>query len=171
MWLWARPLPPGAEPQPGVRRVLLSPESSCISFCEHLLTSCASSSTLQLKGSSGKSLQQALKRTLERVDPAATGHFLELCFGAQHLEVGGWHAHNEWVRYIGRGASVACFHVEAVSPSAVLLPPPQIHYGPILQQDWLRQELQELAKVPQSLLSRGHPAFMPSLPAQGATPV
>lgn len=76
-----------------------------------------------------------------------TGHFLELAFGVQHLEAGGWHVHNEWVRYIGRGACVACFHCEPVSPNAVALPPPQIDYSPLLQQDWLRQELQELAKV------------------------
>lgn len=85
------------------------------------------------------------------------GHFLELAFGVRHLELGGWHAHNEWVRYIGRGACVACFHCEPVLPNAVALPPPQIDYSPLLQQDWLRQELQELAKVPPwraSLLER-----------------
>jgi hypothetical protein len=75
------------------------------------------------------------------------GHFLELSFAAHHLEVHGWHAHNEWVRYIGRGGCVACFHCEPVSPNTVALPPPHIDYNPVLQQDWLRQELQELAKV------------------------
>ena len=64
-----------------------------------------------------------------------------------HLEAAGWHVHNEWVRYVGRGSCIACFHCEPVSPNAVALPPPLIDYSPLLQQDWLRQELQELAKV------------------------
>jgi hypothetical protein len=32
MWMWARPLPPGDRPCPGVRRVLLSEDAVCISF-------------------------------------------------------------------------------------------------------------------------------------------
>jgi hypothetical protein len=39
---------------------------------------------------------------------------------------------------------VACFHCEPVSPNTVA---PRIDYSPVLQQEWLRQELQELAKV------------------------
>jgi len=77
------------------------------------------------------------------------GHFLQLSFGVQHLESHGWHVHNEWVRYVGRGAAVACFHCEAVAPNLVALPPRTIGYSPLLQQEWLRQELQELAKEAQ----------------------
>jgi hypothetical protein len=32
MWMWARPLPPGDRPCPGVRRVPLSEDAVCISF-------------------------------------------------------------------------------------------------------------------------------------------
>lgn len=42
---------------------------------------------------------------------------------------------------------MACFHCEAVAPNLVALPPRTIGYSPLLQQEWLRQELQELAKV------------------------
>ena len=55
--------------------------------------------------------------------------------------------HNEWVRYVGLGSTVACFHCEPVAPNLVALPPRTISYSPQLQQEWLRQELQELAKA------------------------
>lgn len=102
---------------------------------------------------------------MQRVARPGAGHFLQLSFGVQHLGSHGWHTHNEWVRYMGRGATVACFHCEAVVPNLVALPPRTIAYSPLLQQEWLRRELQELAKVPAP-----PPPLLPSHRAPACSP-
>lgn len=91
------------------------------------------------------------------------GHFLELSFGAQHLDVHGRPLHNGLVRYFGMGSTVACFHHEVIAPSAVVLPAPQITYNLRPQQAWLQQEIRELAKVCHAAFVPPHHSMLPNV--------
>ncbi|GAX78095.1 hypothetical protein CEUSTIGMA_g5537.t1 [Chlamydomonas eustigma] len=115
----------------------------------------------------GSELKAAVRRV--PLSPEASsislGHFLQLCFTAESLNLAGMPLNHDFVRYFGIGRNVMCLYQDRIAPYCIQLPDTQLQYSLLAQVKWLRQEGADLAleageafEVLESVL-RDHPSY------------
>ncbi|EFJ32358.1 hypothetical protein SELMODRAFT_144057 [Selaginella moellendorffii] len=77
------------------------------------------------------------------------GKFLELSFSnhaaASRVAVCGHQLHRDCLRFYGFGNMIACFRYASVHLHSIHLPPPKLEFNDPSQQEWLRDEANEIA--------------------------